>query len=363
MAQRSIIAVTETGQPIIVGPVQNDDSLTKLAAEVSGYGWSVQATAPVLSAAAFRASVKAHPSPIETAAAYLGEHGFEIRETGWHCPGDGVADFIAWRDGTVVVCQVRRLIPGTHGTSALDGPDRLRLRRIALHWLHAQRIAPDQIRIDCLSVTATAAGTRIQHIPAAPAKRAALRLHGPGTVNAHGKRFASGSATGLIIGYADAVMAMIDEDIAEAPRAGVKTIPAGVARFATLHKYRDANGYLLAAVPFEYPECTCDKNRNLRPDHTGDCLTQSHFEGSKWAAYMDVCDEVAHEVDRRLYERHQHDFSELAEVQDLPHADIYACICDQVRVRQHDQQASDDAMAALADLIVERADEIEGDAS
>ena len=363
MAQRSIIAVTETGQPIIVGPVQNDDSLTKLAAEVSGYGWSVQATAPVLSAAAFRASVKAHPSPIETAAAYLGEHGFEIRETGWHCPGDGVADFIAWRDGTVVVCQVRRLIPGTHGTSALDGPDRLRLRRIALHWLHAQRIAPDQIRIDCLSVTATAAGTRIQHIPAAPAKRAALRLHGPGTVNAHGKRFASGSATGLIIGYADAVMAMIDEDIAEAPRAGVKTIPSGVARFATLHKYRDANGYLLAAVPFEYPECTCDKNRNLRPDHTGDCLTQSHFEGSKWAAYMDVCDEVAHEVDRRLYERHQHDFSELAEVQDLPHADIYACICDQVRVRQHDQQASDDAMAALADLIVERADEIEGDAS
>jgi hypothetical protein len=50
-------------------------------------------------------------------------------------------------------------------------------------------------------------------------------------------------------------------------------------------------------------------------------------------------------------------------VRDLPHADIYVCICGERRVRQYDPQAHDEAMGALANLLVDRADEIEGNAS
>ena len=106
--------------------------------------------------------------------------------------------------------------------------------------------------------------------------------------------------------YADQVMEMIDEDIADGVGACDRhgPIPPDVPGFGELQSYVDANCYLLDVVPNDgAPECTCPVNRGLQKYHSPDCQTQTDAYRAAWDAYMDLCTEVEVEVDSRLRAR------------------------------------------------------------
>lgn len=82
-----------------------------------------------------------------------------------------------------------------------------------------------------------------------------------------------------IIGFADKIMTMIDEDIATGK------VPADVASFSALHDYVDANMYVIDALEGAFP----------RGDENAEVMTSD--------AEVDMSNAVMTEVDNRLADR------------------------------------------------------------
>jgi len=104
----------------------------------------------------------------------------------------------------------------------------------------------------------------------------------------------------LIQRYAGEIMIEIHDTMSSDWRNSKgERMPADVGSFSGLHDYCDANMYLLDGIPYEPASCDCDAQTRLHDgfgsDHEDGCAVYV-----AWNAYMELCNEVSDEIDRRL---------------------------------------------------------------
>lgn len=82
--------------------------------------------------------------------------GYTILERQYHVRGIGEADLICIGQGTLVIAEVKTRSGDKWGTpeEAVNGPKRMRLRRLAEYYIHQHgELAWADIRFDVVSVT------------------------------------------------------------------------------------------------------------------------------------------------------------------------------------------------------------------
>ncbi len=99
---------------------------------------------------------------------YLVESGLVVLERNWRCPL-GEIDIVA-RDGDcLVVCEVktRSSVAFGHPLEAVSAGKAARLRRLALAWVEARGVRPQEIRIDLVAVLRSGQGAaEVSHLRA-----------------------------------------------------------------------------------------------------------------------------------------------------------------------------------------------------
>jgi putative endonuclease len=102
----------------------------------------------------------------QLAADYLRRAGLEILERNWRC-ARGEIDIVAVDGRALVICEVTTRSGVRFGTplESITRPKALRLRRLAVAWVHDHAVLYDEIRIDVVGVLRTAPGQfSIDHV-------------------------------------------------------------------------------------------------------------------------------------------------------------------------------------------------------
>lgn len=104
----------------------------------------------------------------EAAAGLYREQGFSIVDRNYRCPL-GEVDIVAARGSLLVFCEVKARRSPRWGDpyEAVDYRKQKRIRRIAGHWLKANRPKAAEIRFDVVSVVLSGSETIVEHIPGA----------------------------------------------------------------------------------------------------------------------------------------------------------------------------------------------------
>ena len=87
------------------------------------------------------------------AARHLAEQGLVVLDRNWRCE-EGELDLVL-RDGDVlVVCEVKTRTSVEHGSphEAVTGAKLSRLVRLAVRWVDAHDVRPEEIRVDLVAV-------------------------------------------------------------------------------------------------------------------------------------------------------------------------------------------------------------------
>ncbi|KRE61661.1 YraN family protein [Nostocoides sp. Soil756] len=89
----------------------------------------------------------------EVAARYLREQGLEVVERNWRCE-HGEVDIVARQGGCLVVCEVktRRGTGFGEPVEAVTVTKAMRLRRLAVAYVRAHDLHPEQLRVDVIGV-------------------------------------------------------------------------------------------------------------------------------------------------------------------------------------------------------------------
>lgn len=100
----------------------------------------------------------------DRAAAHYRHLGYTVLDRNWRSPS-GELDLVVERDGIVVFSEVKTRRDDRYGPAAAAvGPTKQRrIRRLAVEWLDAHRMARDGIRFDVVAIT----GVRVDVIESA----------------------------------------------------------------------------------------------------------------------------------------------------------------------------------------------------
>jgi putative endonuclease len=102
----------------------------------------------------------------QLATEFLTAAGLSIIERNWRC-SQGEIDIVAADGRALVICEVKTRSGVRFGTplESITRQKAWRLRRLAAHWLHAQGVLYDEIRIDVVGVLQTGPGKfAIEHV-------------------------------------------------------------------------------------------------------------------------------------------------------------------------------------------------------
>ncbi len=92
----------------------------------------------------------------DIAAAWYGEHGYQVVSRNWRCR-DGELDLVARRGDLVVFCEVKTRRSDAFGVpaEAVTPAKQRRIRRLAAQWLREHRSGrPSQLRFDVAAILA-----------------------------------------------------------------------------------------------------------------------------------------------------------------------------------------------------------------
>jgi len=102
----------------------------------------------------------------QLAVEYLQQAGFRILDRNYRC-AEGEIDIVAAERRTLVVCEVKTRSGVGFGTpiEAITRQKRIRLRRLAVHWVIAHGVLFDQLRVDVVGVLKSPSGDfEVEHI-------------------------------------------------------------------------------------------------------------------------------------------------------------------------------------------------------
>lgn len=101
----------------------------------------------------------------DAACEHLRALGFTILARNYRCPA-GEMDIVARRGSLIVFCEVktRRSLNYGYPVEAVDARKQARLRRIAAHYLAAERPQAAEVRFDVVSAIVSNRGVELEHL-------------------------------------------------------------------------------------------------------------------------------------------------------------------------------------------------------
>jgi putative endonuclease len=104
----------------------------------------------------------------QAAAEYLQRAGYRILARNWRC-SEGEIDIVAADRRALVACEVKTRSDTRYGTplEAVTRRKRSRLRRLAVHWVIANGVLFDEVRVDVVEVLKSETepgGFAIEHV-------------------------------------------------------------------------------------------------------------------------------------------------------------------------------------------------------